>query len=69
MAVLPLGYSVTALTRLEAEIHHDVLHGLVKGLEGQTVGVLQLILLAKLLPGRGKVSLHHPLDVVGHGDV
>ena len=69
MTVLPLWYSVTPLARLEAEIHHDILHGIVKGLEGKTVGVFQLILLAELLPGSSKVSLHDPLDVVGHGDV
>ena len=69
MAVLALGYSVAPLTRLEAEVHHDVLHRLVEGLEGQAVGVLQLILLAELLPGRSKIALHHPLDVVGHSDV
>ena len=69
MAALALGNLVRPLARLQTEVHHDVLDSLVQGLEGEAVGVLQLVLLPELLPRGPEVALHDPLDVVRHGDV
>ena len=69
MTWFPLGNLVRSLTRLKTQIHHNILHGLIKGLEWQTIRVLKFILLAKFFPSSGKISLHDSLNVVCNGNV
>ena len=60
---------VQHLQYLKTKVDHQVLDSFLQGFEGKTVGILELPGRADLLPGPGKVSFHHPLHVVGNGQI
>lgn len=60
---------VQQLQYLKTKVGHQVLYSFLQRFEGKTVGVLELPGRSDLLPGAGKVPFHHPLHVVGHGQI